>query len=72
MRIIFLVQGILGLAYQRISKPDNMAPWLNSVHYLQKCNNIAFSLELCGHEGDKKTHYGHFILYGMFQNDDYF
>jgi len=57
-----LLQGILGLAYPAIARPDTeVLSWLES---LNKANdsNAGFSLALCGPKSNMNAHDGNFYL----------
>lgn len=62
-----LWQGILGLAYPMIAKPDDkVVSWLDSFAALNNFN-IAFLLELCGSKDGEDSHVGKFT---MLHSDD--
>lgn len=57
-----LWQGILGLAYPMIAKPDEkVVSWLDSFATLNHLS-VAFSLELCGSKDGEESHLGKFTM----------
>lgn len=51
-------QGILGLAYPMIARPDHsVVSWLQAIQHLKNHQNVAFALELCGSQdgGNRQT-----------------
>ncbi|XP_069696307.1 beta-secretase 1-like isoform X2 [Periplaneta americana] len=54
-------QGILGLAYTVIARPDrNVVSWLEALQHARNNQSVVFSLELCGSPNDENRHTGVF------------